>query len=77
MYKNGYLQSCGYLESFSNRVSSTYEQKPNESLMMGFLACFMPLVSSYTPRNIRKPNAFRGYRKRPVVGNGLNRLILR
>ena len=40
--------------SFSNRSSLTCEQKPNESLMMGFLACFMPLVSSYTPRKYQK-----------------------
>ena len=34
------------------------------------LKLFLPLVSSYTPVNIRKPeffDVFKGYKKRPVV----------
>ena len=46
---------------------------------------FMPQISLYTPENIRKPEVktqrfsyiFKGYRKRPVAWNGLNKSKLK
>ena len=50
----------------------------NFKTLTAMLAHFMPLVSFCTPENIKKRlvfDVFRGYRKKPVVWNGLNAMI--